>query len=143
VATPTSISRFLRPTGIDEYEVHINGYVAATIWRVGNRTDDPFGAAFTDPDNSFLGHDANPLRLAMRIADGEFDSKVNDARFEIIPWDEPEMGCTHTVVIYAHPSQQEVERFTTEDPHGAVQAFREVQMIPMEERWEMCFARGW
>lgn len=139
----SATTRFLRPTGIDSYEVHINGYVAATIWRAANNTDDPFGAAFTDPDKTRLGYDSNPVRLATRIAEGEFDSKIEDARFEVITCDEPEMGRTHTVVIYAHPSQQEVDRFTTDDAHGAVEAFREVQTTPIEERWAIYGARGW
>lgn len=143
MTTSATATRFLRSTDIDSYEVHINGYHAATIWREDNDSDRSFAAAFPDPDNTLLGHDSNPIRLATRIADGEFDSKIADVRFAVLPCDDPEMGCTHTVVIYAHPSQQEVDRFTTDDPYGAVQAYREVQTIPMDERWAIYAARGW
>lgn len=139
----TTTTRFLRRIGIDSYEAHINGYVAAIIWRAGNSTDDPFGAAFTDPDKTLLGYDSDPVRLATRIVDGEFDSRIADARCEVISWNDQEMGCTHTVVIYAHPSQQEIDRFTTDDPHGAIEALREVQAIPTEERWAIYAARSW
>ncbi len=58
----------------------------------------------------------------------------DDFRFIITAWDEPELGCTHTV-IRVDDRGFEAERFTTDDPYGAVEAFREYQAMPdLEER---------
>lgn len=81
-----------------------------------------------------------------------------DFRFEITPWDEPEMGCTHTVRVIElvlEPPNADwpvetvrdgdvIESFTTDDPYGAVEAAREVQAMPdLEERWALYAERGW
>jgi len=64
-----------------------------------------------------------------------------DFRFEIIEHEEPEMGCTHTVIV--HETDDDggdtgvvLERFTTDDPYGAVEAAREAQAFTLEERFE-------
>lgn len=56
-----------------------------------------------------------------------------DFRFDIFAWDEPEMGCTHTVrMIDEHGVI--VEQYTTDDPYGHVEQFREYQDSTFEER---------
>jgi len=66
-----------------------------------------------------------------------------DFRFEITEVPEPEMGCTHLVVVIEHGTEIELERFTTDNPWGAVEAAREAQAIPLEERLDMYAERGW
>jgi hypothetical protein len=65
-----------------------------------------------------------------------------DFRFEITPIEEPEMGCTHLVVVIGDEGE-EIERFTTDDPYGAVEAAREAQAFTLEERFAMYAERGW
>ena len=74
----------------------------------------------------------------------------NDFRFEIITLPEPELGCTHRVrqierVVTPADDQWPVatlvdgdvmEDFTTDDPYGFVEAAREAQAHPLEERLE-------
>jgi hypothetical protein len=56
----------------------------------------------------------------------ERPADVGDFRFEITAWDEPEMGCTHTVrMIDDHGAV--VEHYTTDDPYGHVEQFRQFQ----------------
>lgn len=52
-----------------------------------------------------------------------------DFRFEIIAFEEPEMGSTHLVIQHETTDAGvdtgvEMERFTTDDPYGAVEAAR-------------------
>jgi hypothetical protein len=82
---------------------------------------------------------------------------MHDFRFEILKHDEPEMGCTHTVRMIELVIVPEndtwpcetvvdgncIEQFTTDDPYGAVEAAREVQMYSIEERFAMYAERGW
>jgi len=79
----------------------------------------------------------------------------HDFRFEIEAHPEPEMGCTHTVtmieLILCPPDEiwpvetvidgEIIECFTTDDPYGAVEAFRETQVFSFEERMERQFER--
>ena len=65
-----------------------------------------------------------------------------DFRFEIIEIEEPEMGCTH-LVIQIDDQGEEIERFTTDNPYGAVEAAREAQAFTLEERLDMYAERGW
>lgn len=143
-SSPLSLTtRFLRPTGPDSYEVYVAGHAAAIIWRAGSDVDALFVAALRSADTTFLGYDSTPIRLAKRIAKGEFDCKIEEVRLEVMPCDEPEVGCTHIITVYAHPSQQEVDRFATDDPHRALEALREVETVSMEQRWAIYAARGW
>jgi hypothetical protein len=82
-------------------------------------------------------------------------SSENDFRFEIEEVPEPEMGCTHLVtmieLVVMPPDEtwpvetvidgEIIERFTTDDPYGAVEAAREVQVFTFEERMERAFER--
>ena len=52
------------------------------------------------------------------------------------------MGCTHLVVMIGDEGE-EIERFTTDDPYGAVEAARYCQALPLEQRWAEDAARGW
>lgn len=79
-----------------------------------------------------------------------------DFFFEIIPLPEPEMGATHLVIQtewrVAPPDEtwpvetlvpgDEIDRWTTDDPYGAVEAARECQAISLEERWAADYEAG-
>lgn len=65
-----------------------------------------------------------------------------DFRFIIQALDEPEIGCTHLVIVVGDDGE-DIERFTTDDPYGAVEAAREAQAFTLEERFDMYAARGW
>jgi hypothetical protein len=67
---------------------------------------------------------------------------AGDVRFYITPVPEPELGCTHLVVI-VDDAGAAVERFTTDDPYGAVEACREAQTMTLEERFDYYAERGW
>lgn len=71
-----------------------------------------------------------------------------DFRFEIIESPEPELGATHLVIVHeldrdGNDTGLELERFTTDDPYGAVEAAREAQTTTLEERFTMYAERGW
>jgi hypothetical protein len=77
-----------------------------------------------------------------------------DVHFKITPVPEPEMGCTHLVEQFeilpadgAWPCEtlaaEPFESFTTDDPYGAVEAFREAQTYTLEQRFDLYAARGW
>lgn len=80
-----------------------------------------------------------------------------DFRFEILAMEEPELGETHRVTMVAWdlaaPDEtwpcetlvegEVLESFTTDDPYGAVEAAREAQTIPFEERMATYAERGW
>jgi len=71
-----------------------------------------------------------------------------DFRFEIIEHDEPELGCTHTVIVHETTDDGKdtgsvLEHFTTDNPYGAVEAAREAQAYTLEERFELYAERGW
>lgn len=71
-----------------------------------------------------------------------------DFRFEIIPLDEPEIGCTHRVIVHEITDEGWhtgviLENFTTDNPFGAVEAAREAQLYTLEERFDMYAERGW
>jgi len=55
-----------------------------------------------------------------------YPADPGDFRFEIIEHEEPELGCTHTVIVIDDRGEV-LERFTTDDPYGAVAAAREAQ----------------
>jgi hypothetical protein len=73
-----------------------------------------------------------------------------DFRLEIITLEEPEMGETHLVnmiELVLVPANDQwpvdtiidgdlIESFTTDDPHGTVEAAREAQMYTLEERFD-------
>ena len=61
-------------------------------------------------------------------------AEPGDFRFEILALPEPEMCCTHLVVMIDDEGE-EIERFTTDDPYGAVEAARYCQAVPLEQRW--------
>ena len=63
-----------------------------------------------------------------------------DFRFEITLLEEPDPGCTHLVVMIGDQGEV-LERFTTDNPYGAVEAAREAQEFTLEERLDMAFAR--
>jgi hypothetical protein len=63
-------------------------------------------------------------------------------RFEIIELEEPELGATH-LVITIDDKGEEIERFTTDNPYGAVEAAREAQSLTLEERFDFYADRGW
>lgn len=65
-----------------------------------------------------------------------------DVRFLITELEEPEMGATHLVRVIDDRGD-EAERFTTDDPYGAVEACREAQNTTLEERFDMYAERGW
>jgi len=65
-----------------------------------------------------------------------------DVRFEITALNEPELGCTHFVIVVDDRGEA-VERFTTDNPYGAVEACREAQAFTLEERFELYAERGW
>jgi hypothetical protein len=48
-------------------------------------------------------------------------------------------------LLYGSPGDQgaEIERFTTDDPYGAVEAAREAQSLTLEERFDLYADRGW
>lgn len=66
----------------------------------------------------------------------------DDYRFEIIDLREPEMGSTHLVQMIDDTGSI-VESFTTDNPYGAVEAFRESQSMTLEERFDYYAERGW
>ena len=66
-----------------------------------------------------------------------------DFRFEIEAIPGPEMGCTHLVTVIEHGTENILERFTTDDPYGAVEAAREAHAFTLEERFDMYAERGW
>lgn len=71
-----------------------------------------------------------------------------DFRFEIRAIDEPEMGCTHIVILReldaaGNDTGVVLDRFTTDDPYGAVEAAREAQEYTLEERFDIYAQRGW
>lgn len=61
-------------------------------------------------------------------------AEKGDFRIEIDAWDEPELDCTHTV-YFIDDRGFLMESFTTDDPHGAVEAARYCQTTPLEQRW--------
>ena len=74
-----------------------------------------------------------------------------DFRFEIEPIEEPEMGCTHIVTMIENgPNGERLEateltvldRFTTDNPYGAVEAAREAQAYSLEERFDLYAEMG-
>ncbi len=70
-----------------------------------------------------------------------------DFRFEIVEYEEPEVSCTHLVIVHETRDGQDtgtiLERFTTDDPCGAVEAAREAQEFTLEERFDLYAERGW
>lgn len=68
---------------------------------------------------------------------------INDFRFIIETMPEPELGATYMVTVVAHGSGRQLERFTTDHPYDEVEAAREAQAIPFEERMDMYAERGW
>jgi hypothetical protein len=48
-------------------------------------------------------------------------------------------------LLYGSPGDhgEEIERFTTDDPYGAVEAAREAQSLTLEERFDLYADRGW
>lgn len=67
-----------------------------------------------------------------------------DFRFEITVNPEPDdPSTTHFVEVFGVPSGERLEAFTTGDPYGAVEAAREAQAIPFEERMALYADRGW
>lgn len=66
-----------------------------------------------------------------------------DHRFEITPVPEPELGCTHVVRMVGRQSGRVAEQFTTDNPYGAVEAYREAQAYTLEERFDLYAERGW
>lgn len=144
----TETSNFLRPLGNDQYAVFIDGEQVATfdIRLEEGRFTYTERVYITGTDNQVIadveinGEDSH-VRLAQRLADGEFD---NDFRYEITPNPEPsEPADLFFVRRIATPSQKVIESFTTDDPYRDVEAAREVQNIPMEERWDMYAERGY
>lgn len=129
-------TRSLRRLTAARFQVLINDLVAAVL-HVTPAGVDVFIEA--DTVRLLVSVKGTVADVARRLAEGEFD---DDFRFEIYPWDEPEMGCTHTLVQIATPSQIEVERFTTDDPYGNIEAAREAQAIPFEERMAIYADRG-
>lgn len=66
-----------------------------------------------------------------------------DFRFEIIALPEPELGCTHLVIQHettdaGEDTGVEMERFTTDNPYGAVEAARVSQASQEDVRGEPC-----
>lgn len=69
---------------------------------------------------------------------------AEDFRFEITRNPEPDDPSTlYFVEVFAVPSGERLESFTTSDPYGAVEAAREAQAIPFEERMALYADRGW
>lgn len=153
--TPT---RFLRRQG-DSFQVIINTHVEPTtdeereygpVRVTGRRPlDEPVATIqpsvrsdvrsgssiyqVFDAQGAYLASGNDPVALAKRLADGEFD---NDFRFEITTNPEPDdPGSTHFLVQYSVPSQREMIHLTTGDPYGFIEAARERQAVPdLEDR---------
>jgi len=83
------------------------------------------------------------------------DATENDFRFHIeeIEDDDFRYRVTVTELVF-HPAGPDfpfstwkegeiLEVFVTNSPYDEVEAAREVQCIPMEERWAMYAERGW
>lgn len=78
-------------------------------------------------------------------------TEATDFRFDIRALPEPEIGCTHLVIVIAHRGLgdgtddiEEIERLYTDDPYGYVEAARERQAMPdLEERLAYYAERGW
>ena len=56
--------------------------------------------------------------------------------------EEPELGAIHLVITIDDKGEQ-IERFTTDNPYGAVEAAREAQSLTLEERFDLYADRGW
>lgn len=108
------INRLLRPIAAGTYAVLVNG---ETITTVQAATVEAAKVAAAD---------------ACTAAEEELD----DFFFEITEVPEPEMGCTHVVIMAARGSGRVIEHFTTDNPYGAVEAAREAQVFTFEERME-------
>lgn len=86
-----------------------------------------------DGSRRFLADGYDPVGLAKRLADGEFD---HDFRFEYVANPEPDQPSDmYFISRFATPSQQELESFTTDDPGREIGAARYCQTVPLEERW--------
>lgn len=67
----------------------------------------------------------------------------DDVRFEVVRNPEPDdAASTHWLGMYSHHTGELIESHITGDPYGFIEAFREVQCIPLEERLDMYAARG-
>lgn len=68
----------------------------------------------------------------------------DDVYFKVEANPEPDdAASTHWLGMYSHLTDELVESHITGDPYGFIEAMREAQAIPMEERWAMYADRGW
>lgn len=131
-------TRCLRPLSSDRYQVIINNLVAAVLLATADGADI---FILADEVRKLTSAQGELLDIARRLAEGEFD---NDFRFEITRNPEPDDPASmYFVAIYATPSQQVTERYTTDRPYDDVAAAREAQAIPFEERMALYAERGW
>lgn len=123
--------RCLRPLSATRFQVIIADRVVAILDTVAAFATDIYILA-NEVELLETVDDADPVNVAHRLAEGEFD---NDFRFEIVTNPEPDQPSNmYFVSQIATPSQIVTEAFTTDDPYSAVEAAREAQMFTFEER---------
>lgn len=132
------VDRFLRGAG-GRQEIVVDGEVVGAV----HETNQGFLAI---PVGLGEGHGgieaagATAAEAASALA-ALLEEILDDFRFDITALPEPELGATHIVLVIAHGSGRVLERHITDDPYGLVEAAREAQAIPYEERLEMQLQR--
>lgn len=115
------MNNFLRPLRADVFQVHINDTVAAIVRQTGAFTIEVW--TLRDAPHLLVTlSDADPVNVAHRIAEGEFD---DDFRFDIS--DAPDEDGNYWLEQIATPSQTSLYSSLMHDPYGFVAAERQCQ----------------
>jgi hypothetical protein len=131
----TYINRRLRRVATAAWGISVNDETIGTVQEPTTGTFYAYPSTMFDgPAATRYFRDTTAVGAARALCEWA-EGQLDDFFFDIDAIDEPEMGATHVVAIAARGSGRLIERFTTDDPYGAVEAARYCQSTPLEARW--------